>query len=118
MSDEPEPPADQPWWKGWWRKLYLVSIGLTVGLTLAVALLVERRRDRAVLSSLGMVWLILLGELGVGIAICDRDFWRPTSPAMNFLLTLVLLFLSVVAMVGLIWIAIVACMVVIGGYSL
>jgi len=99
MTDEP-PPADPLWWKGRWRNVYLISIGLTAALTLAVPVLEGNWPGRGIGFGLGIVLLFLLAELGVGIAICDRNFWRSTSAAMDILLTPALLFLSIVAIVG------------------
>jgi hypothetical protein len=115
MTDQP-PPADPPLWKGRWRNIYLISIGLTGALTLAVPMLEGDWPGRGIGFGLGIVLLFLLVDLGVGIAICDRDYWRLNAPALDILLTLALLFLSVVSLVAFFVFAILALKGLTGHY--
>lgn len=110
MSDRP-PPADPPWWKQGWGIGYLVMVGFAVLFVFLAAASTDPApggpRPRAMTNrelevGLAVFWLFILLEVGIGVAIRNRDYWRvPKSRNLDQLVTLGLFLLCSAAVIGL-----------------
>ncbi len=97
----PAPPPAKPWWKRWWGIVYLVLLGLVTAFTLRAAAIPGTgeagRLGRDIGLALGVLWLGILFEIGVVVAVFRRRFWRQADPVVELLLSVGLIFLSTAA---------------------
>jgi hypothetical protein len=88
----------------WWKGLLTGPNFLVLAFAVMVAI-VMRSLGKSNGFGSAATWIAIAGmmvEIGIGVAILRRDYWRmPTAPELDSLLTLILLGLSAVATVGL-----------------
>jgi hypothetical protein len=100
MADRVPVPADRPWRKRWRNILSLILLAAVA----ATIVIIMQALGKSNGFGPAATWIAICGaliELGIGLAIVRRDYWRvPTAPNLDSCLTLILLGLSAVAVVG------------------